>query len=51
MAIFFVCQNGRKYNQILETELNLNDIEKLTIEDEIKMYDQDEHAINQVKGW
>ena len=34
---FFVCQNGRKYNQILETELNLNDIEKLTIEDEIKI--------------
>ena len=51
MAIFFVCQNGRKYNQILGTELNLNDIEKLTIKDEIKMYDQDEHAINQVKGW
>ena len=46
-----VCQNDNKYNQILETELNLNDLEKLTTEDKIKMYDQDEHAINQVRGW
>ena len=40
-----------KYNQILETELNLNDIEKLTTEDEIKMDDQDEHVIDQVRRW
>ena len=45
----FVCQNDRKYNQILEVELNPNDLEKLTTKDEIMMYDQDEHAINQVK--
>ena len=32
--------------KFFEIELNLNDLEKLTIEDEIKMYDQDEHAIN-----
>ena len=38
----FVCQNDRKYNQILETKLNLNDHEKLTTEDEIMMYNQDE---------
>ena len=32
----FVYQNDKKYNQILETELNFNDLEKLTTEDEIK---------------
>ena len=46
----FVCQSNRKYNQILETELNLNDLEKITIGDEIMMYDQDEHALNQARG-
>ena len=45
MTILFVCQNDRKYNKILETELNLNDLEKLTTKDEIKTYDQVEHAI------
>ena len=50
-AILFVCQNDRKYNQIFETELNLNDVEKLTTEDEIRMDDQDEHAIDQVRRW
>ena len=50
-AILFVCQNDKKYNQIFETKLNLNDLVKLTIEDEIRMDDQDEHAIDQVKGW
>ena len=36
----FVCLlKCRKYNQILKTELNLNDLEKLTTEDEIKMHD------------
>ena len=45
----FVCQNDRKYNQIFETELNLNDLEKLTTKDEIRMDDQDEHAIDQVR--
>ena len=48
-AILFVYQNDRKYTQIFETELNLNDLEKLTTEDEIKMDDQDEHAIDQVR--
>ena len=48
---FFVCQNDRKYNQNFETELNLNDLEKLTAEDEIRMNDQDEHAIDQVRRW
>ena len=47
----FVCQNDRKFNQIFEIELNLNDLEKLTTKDEIKMDDQDEHAMDQVKGW
>ena len=47
----FVCQNDRKYNQIFEIELNLNDLEKLTTEDEIRMDDQDEHAIDQVRRW
>ena len=47
----FVRQNDRKYNQIFETELNLNDLKKLTTEDEIRMDDQDEHAINQLKRW
>ena len=42
-----VCQNDRKYNQIFETEQNLNDLEKLTTEDEIRMDNQDEHAIDQ----
>ena len=46
----FVCQNDRKYNQNFDTELNLNNLEKLTIEDEIRMDDQDEHAIDQVRG-
>ena len=46
----FVCQNDRKYNEIFETELNLNDLEKLTTEDGIRMDDQDEHVIDQVKG-
>ena len=41
---FVFSQNDRKYNQIFETELNLN--EKLTIKDEIRMDDQDEHAID-----
>ena len=50
-AILFVCQNDKKYNQIFETKLNLNDLVKLTIEDEIRMDDQDEHAIDQVRGW
>ena len=45
-AILFVCQNDRKYNQILKTELNLNDLEKLTTEDKKRMDDQDEHAID-----
>ena len=44
------CQNDKKYNQIFETELNLNDLEKLTTEDEIRMDDQDKHAIDQVRG-
>ena len=35
----------------LKTELNLNNLEKLTTEDEIKMDDQDEHAIDQVRRW
>ena len=48
---FVVCQNDRKYNQIFETELNLNDLEKLTTEDEIRIDDQDEHAIDQVRRW
>ena len=47
----FVCQNDRKYNQIFEIELNLNDLEKLTTEDEIRINDQDEHAIDQVRRW
>ena len=47
----FVCQNDRKYNQIFETELNLNDLEKLTTKDEIRMDDQDEHVIDQVRRW
>ena len=47
----FICQNNRKYNQFFETELNLNDVEKLTTEDEIRMDDQDEHAIDQVRRW
>ena len=47
----FVFQNNRKYNKILETELNLNDLEKLTTEDKIRMDDQDENAIYQVRGW
>ena len=47
----FVCQNDRKYNQNFEIELNLNDVEKLTTEDEIRMDDQDEYAIDQVSGW
>ena len=47
----FVCQNDKKYNQIFETKLNLNDLEKLTTEDEIRMDDQDEHAIDQVRRW
>ena len=47
----FVCQNDRKYNQIFETELNLNDLEKLTTEDKIRMDDQDKHAIDQVRRW
>ena len=47
----FVCQNDRKYNQNFETELNLNDLERLTTEDEIRMDDQDEHAIDQVRRW
>ena len=51
MAILFVCQNDKKYNQISKTELNLNDLEKLTTEDEIRMDDQDEHAIDQVRRW
>ena len=51
MAILFVCQNDRKYNQIFETELNLNDLEKLITKDEIRMDDQDEHAIDQVRRW
>ena len=51
MAILFVCQNDRKYNQIFETELNLNGLEKLTTEDEIRMDDQDEHVIDQVRRW
>ena len=51
MAILFVCQNDQKYNQIFETELNLNDLEKLTTEDEIRMDDQDEHVIDQVRRW
>ena len=42
----FVCQNDRKYNQIFEIELNLNDLEKLTTKDEIRINDQDEHAID-----
>ena len=46
----FVCQNDRKYNEIFETELNLNDLEKLTTEDEIRMDEQDEHVIDQVRG-
>ena len=46
----FVYQNDKKYNQIFETELNLNDLEKLKIEDKIKMDDQDKHAIDQVRG-
>ena len=50
MTILFVCQNDKKYNQISETELNLNDLEKLTTEDEIRMDDQEEHDINQVRG-
>ena len=33
-AILFICQNDRKYNKILETELNLNDLEKITTIDE-----------------
>ena len=45
----FVCQNDRKYNQNFETELNLNDLEKLITEDEIRMDDQDEHVIDQVR--
>ena len=32
--------------KIFETEQNLNDLEKLTTEDEIRMDDQDEHAID-----
>ena len=40
------CQNDRKYNQNFEIELNLNDLEKLTIEDKIRMDDQDEQAID-----
>ena len=47
---FIVCQNDKKYNQNFETELNLNDLEKLTTEDEINMDNQDEHAIDSVKG-
>ena len=47
----FVCQNDRKYNQYFETKQNLNDLEKLTTEDEIMMNDQDEHAIDQVRRW
>ena len=47
----FVSQNDKKYNQNFETELNLNDLEKLTTEDEIRMDDQDEHAIDQVRRW
>ena len=47
----FVCQIDRKYNQIFETELNLNDLEKLITKDEIRMDDQDEHAIDQVRRW
>ena len=47
----FVFQNDRKYNQNLETELNLNDFEKLTTKDKIKMDDQDKHAIDQVREW
>ena len=31
--------------------MNLNDLEKLTTKDEIKMYDQDEHVIDQVRRW
>ena len=45
----FICQNERKYNQIFEIELNLNDLEKLTTKDKLKMDDQDEHAIDQVR--
>ena len=47
----FVCQNDNKYNQFFETELKLNDVEKLTTKDEIRMDDQDEYAIDQVRGW
>ena len=50
MAILFVFQNDKNYNQISETELNLNDLEKLTTEDEIRMDDQEEHDIDQVRG-
>ena len=50
-GILFVCQNDWKYNQNFETELNLNDLEKLTTEDEIRMDDQDELAIDQVRRW
>ena len=50
-AILFVCQNDKKYNKSFENELNLNDLEKLTTKDEIRMDDQDEHAIDQVKRW
>ena len=28
-----------------------NDLEKLTTEDEIRMDEQDEHVIDQVRGW
>ena len=38
------------YNQIFETELNLNDLEKLTIEEEIRMDDQEEHAETTCEG-
>ena len=48
----FVClPNDRKYNQNFETELNLNDLEMLTIEDKIRMNDQDEHVTDQARRW
>ena len=37
----FVFQNDRKYNQNFANELNLNDLEKLTTKDKIRMDDQD----------
>ena len=44
-------KNDKKYNQNFETELNLNDLEKLTTKDEIRMDDKDMYAIDQVRGW